>query len=166
MTELWRPVVGWEDKYLVSDQGNVWGIRLERCLKQRWLDGRYKAVMLRKNRKQYTRKIHQLVAEAFIGPRPDGLLCLHRDDDRTNNTPANLYWGTPQQNWIDCVRNERQVSRQGVLNTQARLSVTDVQEIKRLLAAGLSQPQIAKRFLVSPALVCKINTGKLWSHVA
>ena len=166
MTELWRPVVGWEQQYLVSDQGNVWSIRLGRCVKQRWLNGRYKAVMMRKNRKQYTRKVHHLVAEAFIGPRPDGLLCLHRDDDRTNNTPANLYWGDSRQNQADCTRNGTRPSRQGVLNTQAKLSAADVQEIRRLLAAGLSQPQIAKRFGVTSNMICRIHRGKAWAHVA
>ena len=166
MTELWRPVVGYESDYLVSDQGNVWSFRNQRCLKQRWLDGRYLAVNLNVNKVQKTKKVHHLVAEAFIGPRPDGLLCLHRDDDRTNNTPANLYWGDSRQNQADCTRNGTRPSRQGVLNTQARLSVADVQEIKRLLAAGWSQPQIAKRFGVTSPMICRINTGKAWAHVA
>ena len=72
MTELWRPVVGYESDYLVSDQGNVWSFRNQRCLKQRWLDGRYLAVNLNVNKVQKTKKVHHLVAEAFIGPRPDG----------------------------------------------------------------------------------------------
>lgn len=36
--------------------------------------------------------VHQLVAEAFHGPRPDGHDVDHVDHDRTNNAAANLRW--------------------------------------------------------------------------
>lgn len=48
-----------------------------------------------------TYKIHQLVCEAFNGPRPEGLVCLHIDEDYTNNTPENLKWGTQKEN-LNC----------------------------------------------------------------
>ena len=42
--------------------------------------------------------VHRLVAEAFI-PNPDNLPMVdHRDEDKTNNTEANLRWCTSQQN--------------------------------------------------------------------
>lgn len=44
-------------------------------------------------------KIHQCVCEAWHGPRPfDGALVLHLDENALNNVPANLEWGTHQQN--------------------------------------------------------------------
>lgn len=43
-------------------------------------------------------KVHQLVCEAFNGPRPDGLVCLHLDENYTNNRPENLKWGTQKEN--------------------------------------------------------------------
>lgn len=51
------------------------------------------------------RLIHHLVLEAFDRPRPDGLFGLHRDDNPTNNTLPNLYWGTKRENQLDKVRN-------------------------------------------------------------
>lgn len=43
--------------------------------------------------------------EAFVGPRPHGQLGRHLDDDRDNNTLANLAWGTPAQNSQDAIDN-------------------------------------------------------------
>ena len=51
------------------------------------------------------RYIHNLVLEAFVCPRPEGLKGLHRDDDPFNNYVDNLYWGTDQDNALDVIRN-------------------------------------------------------------
>jgi len=161
MPELWRPVRGHEDSYLISSNGQVWSLRLNRTLKQRWLDGRYLAVMLRVNGKQVTKKIHHLVAEAFIGPRPDGMLCLHRDDDKANNTPENLYWGTAKQNQADCTRNGTRPSHQGVLNNAAKLNPLQVQAIRAM--EGTNR-EISQQFGVSSSLISMIKRRKVWAQ--
>ena len=48
-----------------------------------------------------TRKIAALVCEAFHGSRPEGLNCLHIDEDSRNNKPDNLKWGTQKEN-LNC----------------------------------------------------------------
>lgn len=55
--------------------------------------------------KVVTAYVHVMVCEAFHGPPPPGAWALHRDDDHSNNTPENLYWGTPSENEYDKVRN-------------------------------------------------------------
>ena len=104
MKELWRPVVGYEGIYSVSATGKVWSHRSQKTLKPR-LRAKYLAVKLTLNGKEVSRPVHQLVCEAFNGSRPSGLWCLHRDDNKENNSAANLYWGTPAQNAADRVRN-------------------------------------------------------------
>jgi hypothetical protein len=49
--------------------------------------------------------VHHLVTEMFHGPRPDGLLALHGDDDPQRPHADNLSWGTPKQNAADAKRN-------------------------------------------------------------
>lgn len=51
------------------------------------------------------RPVHALVLEAFVGPRPPGLECRHRDDVKSNNHVSNLVWGTRSENMHDRVRN-------------------------------------------------------------
>ncbi len=44
-------------------------------------------------------KIHQLVCEAFHGPKPfPEAIVLHRDEDGLNNRESNLKWGTQVEN--------------------------------------------------------------------
>lgn len=48
---------------------------------------------------QRTRKVHQLVCEAFHGPKPfPEAVVIHKDEDAHNNTPMNLKWGTQKEN--------------------------------------------------------------------
>ncbi|MDT5366637.1 MAG: hypothetical protein QOC62_1068 [Mycobacterium sp.] len=51
------------------------------------------------------RRVHQLVLETFIGPRPEGMKGLHWDDVKTDNRLMNLRWGTDADNKRDQRRN-------------------------------------------------------------
>lgn len=49
--------------------------------------------------RQSPRKVHQLVCEAFNGPKPfDSAVVIHLDEDAHNNRPENLIWGTQKDN--------------------------------------------------------------------
>ena len=115
MTEEWRPVVGFEGLYEVSSRGRVRsldrrvntssGTRLSRgqVLKGKRKNG-YQEVSLGRNGSRNFRLVHRLVCEAFHGPAPEGKpWVLHRDGDKSNNTPGNLYWGDPKQNAQDMI---------------------------------------------------------------
>ena len=73
-------------------------------LAQTW-NGHHFQVHLMRDAKKFTRYVHHLVLEAFVGPRPPGMSGLHRDDDPANNHVDNLYWGTSSENAFDRVRN-------------------------------------------------------------
>lgn len=51
------------------------------------------------------REVHTLVAEAFHGPRPDGLQVRHLDGCKNHNWVENLAYGTRTQNAIDSVQH-------------------------------------------------------------
>lgn len=54
----------------------------------------YLQVSLRKNGKTYVRKVHVLVALAFIGPKPWGMEVIRYDRDKLNNSLLNLEYDT------------------------------------------------------------------------
>lgn len=54
---------------------------------------------------QRNRLVHQVVAEAFHGPRPAGMETRHRDGDVLNNRSDNLVYGTHGDNMDDAVRH-------------------------------------------------------------
>lgn len=123
MTEEWRPVVGWEGWYSVSDAGRVRSEeRQARTVRGVWtyksrirtpVHGRlgHQSVVLSKPGKSQSWLIHRLVLTAFVGPCPEGMESLHWDDDPSNNRLSNLRWGTRSDNLRDMVRNGRHWQR-------------------------------------------------------
>ena len=108
MNEIWLPITGYEGRYEVSERG-VRSLKTGNPLATRRIGGtsgsRYLAYSLYREDGYHTKTFHALLAEAFIGPRPDGMYVLHRDDDPDNNIIENLYYGTPSENNFDQVRN-------------------------------------------------------------
>ena len=97
MEEIWKPVVGYEGLYEVSNFGRVFSMHTNRVIKNR-LTGRYLQVSLSKNGKVIQPLVHRLVAEAFIS-NPDNLPCVnHKNEDKTDNRVENLEWCTWEYN--------------------------------------------------------------------
>lgn len=105
--EFWKPVVGYEGLYEVSNMGRIrsldridsLGRKIVGKIKNQRndLDG-YKHVDLFKNGKAKTAKVHREVAMAFI-PNPENLPQInHKDEDKANNRVDNLEWCTPGYN--------------------------------------------------------------------
>lgn len=116
--ECWKPVMGYEGIYEVSDLGSVRSLPRKTLTKRgTWTTVRggvlqpvyqtsgHKAVTLYLNGVSKRRLIHHLVLESFIEPRPEGLIGLHNNDDKENNTLLNLRWGTYSDNSQDAVKN-------------------------------------------------------------
>lgn len=113
--EEWRPVVGFEDYYEVSSLGRVRS--LDRLVgtgpggnSKRLLPGRvlsagsgthYRNVSLKVNKVATTRTVHTLVAEAFLGPRPEGHDVCHNNGDRHDNRAENLRYDSHAVNQRD-----------------------------------------------------------------
>ena len=105
--EVWKPVVGFEEAYAVSNYGAV--KRIEsisvdgRRLKEKFLHGGchsngYEFICLSKDRTYKTHMVHRLVAKAFI-PNPNNLPVVnHIDGNIHNNSVDNLEWCTHSEN--------------------------------------------------------------------
>lgn len=105
--EEWKPIAGFPD-YLVSDLGHVLSTRRgeARELRGGYTGRGYRKVnLVAPDGTTQARKVHHLVAEAFLGPRPLGMQVRHLDDVKANNSAANLAYGTKSDNGHDSVRN-------------------------------------------------------------
>jgi len=110
MQEQWRPIKDYEGLYEVSNLGRVKSLpKYHNCGKKSYMqsekilklnkrrDG-YLQVMLYKDKKEKTLRIHRLVAQAFI-PNPENKPFInHIDCDPSNNCVTNLEWVTQKEN--------------------------------------------------------------------
>lgn len=168
--ERWRPIIGYEGYYEVSDMGNVRSIKVRffrtkkyPYLINRQLDqhGYEKVCMSIKSKRRY-RFIHQLVLESF-GVQKTGDQVRHLNGIRHDNRLKNLKWGNAKQNAAD--RHSHGKTAWGSRNFFAKLTEHQVMKIKKLLAKGHPQVAIAKRFEISQSSVSLIHVNKSWKHV-
>lgn len=118
--ERWLSVVGWEDRYKVSDLGRVRSLdrrvvdvsgrrtRVFRgiILSQTVMASGYKMVHLCSVESgSVSRYVHHLVLEAFIGPRPEGMEGCHGLQGPGDNNVTNVRWDSHQENMLDIIRH-------------------------------------------------------------
>ena len=85
-------------KYEVSDHGNVRNSETGKILKPTEDRYGYLYVCLSELDKNYYKKVHRLVAEAFVDNEEDKPCVDHIDGNRKNNIYTNLRWVTPKEN--------------------------------------------------------------------
>ena len=95
----WRPVVGFEKYYMVSNDGRILSRRFNRemHLIPNPKTG-YLHITLSGDNGKKTITIHRIVASAFCHKPPGCNHVNHKDEDRRNNNASNLEWVTQQYN--------------------------------------------------------------------
>lgn len=110
-------------------------------------------------------KVHQLILETFVGPKPAGMECRHLDGDFRNNRVTNLCWGTPKENSDDRERHGK--TPKGINRWNAILTEEDVQTIRKRCSTGERGiiTRTAKEFGIAQVTVSKIIARQTWKHL-
>lgn len=97
--EVWKKVPYYKN-YEVSSHGRVRNTNTGEFLKPQTSKrgGGYPFVNLYKRGKRKNKNIHSLVARAFLGKTPDGMVVHHKDKDRKNPKLENLQHITHKDN--------------------------------------------------------------------
>lgn len=123
MKEIWKDIPGYEGLYQVSNLGNVkslprkicnyqgFHISKERILKPGKNSKGYLSVVLSDNKNNIikSKKVHQLVAMAFLNHKPDGSLKKvidHINNNKSDNKLHNLQIITNRENCSKDVKNK------------------------------------------------------------
>lgn len=118
--EVWKDVVGYEGLYKISSFGRLKRLKRttlgkdgieynypELIIKGDYDKDGYIRTTMSKNKKKKTKKLHRLVAEAFV-PNPNNYPEVnHLDETKDNNHVDNLEWITVKGNANYGTRNER-----------------------------------------------------------
>lgn len=158
MIETWKPVPGYEGRYEVSDMGRVRSlphyVRLVAHGKEtrRLSPGRILRPGAQKSGhvtvslgRHNSRPVHQLVLEAFVGPRPaapEGSLVdiLHLNSNPKDNRLTNLRYGTRAENIRqDLEEGKRRLTeehRQALREGRSHYQITD--EHREAMRKGLA----------------------------
>lgn len=147
--------------YSVTEDGRLLCGRSGREIKQE-MDRRYRRVCLAVDGMKSTVSVHTIVARAFHGPRPEGMVVRHLDGDSRNNRADNLAYGTHRQNEDD--KRLHGTKLMGEDLTNAKLNDQSVRAM-RVLAGLVPQEIMAAALGVSKATLSAAARGESWAHV-
>ncbi len=175
MAEQWLPVRGYEGRYDVSSHGHVRSLNYLRMGRVQVLrlgtnaQG-YRHVSLYKDGRQRLFRIHVLVLEAFVGPRPLGLVCDHIDSNPANNRVGNLCWVTQSENTLRGrspeVSGRRCRMQVGSKNPSAKMTEKQVIEIRlRYASGGVTYKELGNLYGMAVSSIHDIMHRRKWKHV-
>lgn len=153
-TEEWRPVVDYEGWYEVSSFGRIKRIKpynntRHSRIRKLCNNGHYLNVSLDRHDGGRTRLVHRLVAEAFLGPRPDGHHAHHKNGNKMDNRASNL-------EWVPVHEHAR--------NARGKLRNIDIPVIRNARGRVL-QTVLARRYAVVPATISHVWNRRTYADV-
>lgn len=108
---MWKPLVyknnDLSDRYLLSDNGEIFSLKTKKVLKQTITENGYYGVCisLGSRREKMLIKTHIAVAMNYVDGFKDGLVVNHKDGNKLNNNSSNLEWVTRSENIKHAYKN-------------------------------------------------------------
>lgn len=180
---MWRDVTGWAGEYQVSNQGCVRSVDREAQVFRSGVGyetRRHKGKVLKPSASKngylmvsLTRPggcrayayVHRLVAEAFIGPCPEGFEVCHNNGARDDNRADNLRYDTRSKNALDRHKHGTMNQARGERHFFHKLTEDDVRWI-RANEMNMSRRSMARALGVCHGTVNSVANGKHWRHVS
>lgn len=125
----------------------------------------YLYVTLTMNGKRILKRVHRIVATAFLGIPEKEMQVNHKDGNKENNDVKNLEWVTPKENMAHSVYVLGVNGLKGELSPTAKLTNNKAREIRMLFSTGeYSRAAIGRIYGVSGQTVGKVISGKSWEQ--
>lgn len=179
MTEVWKPIPGFEGHYEASDQGRVRSLTRRVAMRDRWGNegttlkhGRVIAPSRRKDGYLHVSLyvagecscllLHRVILETFVGPPPSPAhQGCHGNKNTRDNRLKNLRWDTPAGNNADKLRHG--TLPRGETSATAKLTEQEVLAIRE--RQGEPQAVLAAEFGCTFSNISAIQRRKSWRHV-
>lgn len=140
--EIWKPVVGFENHYEVSNLGNI---RRKKSGRLRKIDNApiYPTILLSVNGKHKTFRVHRIVAKAFLAPVEGKTHVNHKNGNHYDNRAENLEWVTQEENNLHSYRVlHRRPPLLGKEPPNRKIADADIPEMDRLNNEGMTTDAI------------------------
>lgn len=174
--EIWKPVVGFEGCYEISNMGRLKGVArwiTDSKGRSRFLDGGiislyvcknngYKMRGLSKNGERKYATIHRLVAEAFVPKVPGKEYINHKNGVKTDNRAENLEWTDKRGNALHAVYHLKKTcgaEAQAVLCVEDDIVFESMADAARAYSIGVNNIHIALKKETNTCM------GKHWRRV-
>lgn len=174
MTEFWKPVPGWEDRYLVSDAGRVKSLchrgkprKVAALLSPAESSTGYHSVTFCRDGVMTRKMVHRLVLEAFTGPCPDKHECGHLNGNPRHNYLANLKWITRKENAEH--RDKHGQTSRGEDRPLSVFTESEVRAMRMMMGCGFRKSKLVNLVVehkgCDPTVVRDILAFRTWRHV-
>lgn len=172
MKETFLPIIGYEGIYAVSNLGNVKSLtRPASHPFKKFINGRilklnfvtkkgYLGVDLYKEGVRKSKRVHILVATAFIPNIENKPEVNHKNAIKTDNRVENLEWATSLENQLHSIQNGLRPEFSGEKNGRAKLNKSDVINIR---SSDKSLLELSELYNISKSHIYKILKYKTWN---
>ncbi len=169
MIEIWKDVVGYEGLYQISNLGNIKSFKRNYegiLLNPKTDKDGYKEIGIRDaTGRRFFKRMHRLVAEAFIINPNNYKVINHKDNNPANNNVENIEWCTIEYNNKYRFINGN-ASNKGSKSPAASITESIAVEIYILGHSGkYTELELATKFNTTRSVVNKIRLNKNWTHV-
>lgn len=117
---------------------------------------------------RYSMKIERAHRASWLihyGEIPLGMHVLHKCDNPICSNPKHLFLGTHADNMRDSINKNRNgvIGKSGEQNHMSKLKYDDVQQIRELIASGVTHLEISKKYNVHVSRISDIKNNRTWS---
>lgn len=170
MDEIWKDVVGYEGRYVVSNFGSVMSLDREVVKNNRryvwkskilspFVDNGYLYVNLCDGKLSKKTAVHRIVLIAFVGPPKEGEEACHNNGVRNDARLSNLRWGTQKSNWAD--KWIHGTATFGENSGSAKLTKDQVLYIRNSRASSI---KLSNELRVSSSTIRAVRLGVNWKN--
>lgn len=172
--ETWLDIKGYEGFYQVSNLGRIRSIDRISC--GRNLKGRiikqtknkmdYMLCILSKEGKTSTKKVHRLVAEAFLVNTDNKPQVNHINGIKYQNNVENLEWATFSENQTHAYKNGLSISSKGESHGRSKITEDIVLEIRNFYKEkNIGYKKLGDLFGLSKSNIRSIVKRETWKHI-
>lgn len=169
--EMWKTVVvkGVKTKYEISSSGRIRTKKKGKVkiLKPSFNQDGYKMIQIKVGDKKVTKKIHRLVAEAFVeNPDPERFKEVnHLNGDKANNDMDNLEWTDRSGNMHHAFDTGLILPMKGEDHPGHKHTEKQIREVCELMEEGHTNKEIHEKTGIKSDILSDIRSGDSWTHI-